>query len=88
MSALVQERMQALGLKPAHGGSSKYMNLFATHSQYTGPTSPPPFPGRLVREATHGLLNFPLLPSAQKFQKSVTVHPEYFQLIVIINQLS
>jgi hypothetical protein len=28
----------------------------------------PPFPGRPVWEATDDLMNFPLLPSAQKFQ--------------------
>jgi hypothetical protein len=50
------------------------INLFTTTSWYTGLPRSPPLPGTPVREATDDLLNFPLLPSAQKFQKSVTVH--------------
>jgi hypothetical protein len=61
-------------------------SLFTTRSRYTGPTSPPPFPGWPVWEATDDLFNFPLLPIAQKFQKSATAHPEYF--LLIINRLS
>jgi hypothetical protein len=55
------------------------LNLF---TRCTGPTSPPPFPDGPVLEATDDLTQFLLLPSAQKFQKSVTAHPEYFLLLI------